>query len=119
MEGLSSKERFQNGVVIKSSERALVLFSESKFNIMSAGYLQKAYLTQSYGVDENLIGSLTLYRPSGSNGVSFVPIVLEKINVGFSHIMAAAQRSTRYETENLPAQTREYFNTVGVPEYRF
>jgi len=119
VEGLSSKERFQNGVVIKSSERALVLFSESKFNIMSAGYLQKAYLTQSYGVDGNLVGSLTLYRPSGSNGVSFVPIVLEKINGGFSHIMAAARRSTRYETESLPAQTREYFNTVGVPEYRF
>jgi hypothetical protein len=53
------------------------------------------------------------------NGVSFVSIVLEKINGGFSHIMAAARRSTRYETENLPAQTREYFNTVGVPEYRF
>jgi transcriptional regulator with XRE-family HTH domain len=51
VEGLSSKERFQNGVVIKSSERALILFSESKFNIISAGYLQKAYLTQSYGVD--------------------------------------------------------------------
>jgi hypothetical protein len=48
-----------------------------------------------------------------------VSIVLEKINGGFSHIMAASRRSTRYETENLPAQTREYFNTVGVPEYRF
>ena len=83
MEGLSSKERFQNGVVIKSSERALVLFSESKFNIMSAGYLQKAYLTQSYGVDGNLVGSLTLYRPSGSNGVSFVPLFWRKLTAVF------------------------------------
>jgi hypothetical protein len=51
--------------------------------------------------------------------VSFLPIVLEKINGGFSHIMAAAQRSTRYETENLPAQIKDYFNTVAVHEYRF
>ena len=55
VEGLSFKERFQNGVVIKLSERALV-FSESKFNIRLAGYLQKAYLTQSYSLDGNLIG---------------------------------------------------------------
>ena len=66
--------------MFKSSEGVLLLFSESRFNIMWVGYMQKAYLKQSRGLDENLIGVLTNYRPAGRIAVSLVPLVLEKIS---------------------------------------
>jgi len=80
IDGLSIEHHFINGVMFKSSEGVLLLFSESRFNIMWAGYMQKAYLKQSRGLDENLIGVLTNYRPAGRNAVSLVPLVLEKIS---------------------------------------
>ena len=86
---------------------------------MWAGYMQKAYLKQSRGLDENLIGVLTNYRPAGRNAVSLVPLVLEKISDKAGGILSAARRSTRYYAEDIPPHIQMYFKTVDVPEYRF
>ena len=86
---------------------------------MWAGYVQKAYLKQSRGLDENLIGLLTNYRPAGRNVVSFVPLFLEKISEKEGEILSAARRSTRYYAEEIPAHIQMYFKTVDVLEYRF
>ncbi len=119
IDGLSTEHYFINGVMFKSSEGVLTLFSESRFNIMWAGYVQKAYLKQSRGLDENLTGLLTNYRPVGRNAVSFVPLVLEKISEKEGEVFSAARRSTRYFAEEIPPHIQMYFKTVDVPEYRF
>ena len=62
---------------------------------MWAGYVQKAYLKQSRGLDENLTVLLTNYRPVGRNAVSFVPLVLEKISEKEGEVFSAGRRSTR------------------------
>ena len=119
IDGLPIEHHFINGVMFKSSEGVLSLFSESRFNIMWAGYMQKAYLKQSRGLDENLIGVLTNYRPAGRNAVSLVPLVLEKISDKVGGVLGAARRSTRYCAEDIPPHIQTYFKTVDVPEYRF
>jgi transcriptional regulator with XRE-family HTH domain len=119
IDGLPIEHHFINGVMFKSSEGVLSLFSESRFNIMWAGYMQKAYLKQSRGLDENLIGVLTNYRPAGRNAVSLVPLVLEKISDKVGGVLSAARRSTRYYAEDIPPHIQTYFKIVDVPEYRF
>ena len=119
IDGLPIEHHFINGVMFKSSEGVLSLFSESRFNIMWAGYMQKAYLKQSRGLDENLIGVLANYRPAGRNAVSLVPLVLEKISDKVGGVLSAARRSTRYYAEDIPPHIQTYFKTVDVPEYRF
>ena len=96
-----------------------MLFAGSGFNIMWAGCVQKVYLKQSWGLDENLTGLLTNYRPVGRNTVSFVPLVLEKISEKEGEVFSAARRSTRYYVEEIPPHIQMYFKTVDVPEYRF
>ena len=114
-----TENQFINGVMFKSSEGVLMLCSESRFNIMWAGYVQKAYLRQSRGGGENLIGTLTQYRPAGRGAVSLVPMLLEKISDTEGKVLSAARRSTRYAIEDIPPHIQTYFKTVEVPDYRF
>ena len=114
-----TENQFINGVMFKSSEGVLMLCSESRFNIMWAGYVQKAYLRQSRGGGENLIGTLTQYRPAGRGAVSLVPMLLEKISDTEGKVLSAARRSTLYAIEDIPPHIQTYFKTVEVPEYRF
>ena len=86
---------------------------------MWAGYVQKAYLRQSRGGGENLIGTLTQYRPAGRGAVSLVPMLLEKISDTESKVFSAALRSTRYAIEDIPPDIQTYFKAVEVHEYRF
>jgi hypothetical protein len=86
---------------------------------MWAGYVQKVYLKQSRGLDENLIGVLTNYRPAGRNAVSLVLLVLAKISEKEGEVLSAARRSTRYYAKETPPHIQMYFKTVDVPEYRF
>ena len=55
-----------------------MLCSELRFNIMWAGYVQKAYLIQSCGVGENLIGTFTQYHPARRGAVGFGTNVIRK-----------------------------------------
>ena len=86
---------------------------------MRVGYVQKAYLRQSRGGGENLIGTLTQYRPAGRGAVGLVPMLLEKITGTEGKVLSAARRSTRYAIEDIPPHIQTYFKTVEVPEYCF
>ena len=86
---------------------------------MWVGYVQKSYLRQSRGVAENLIGTLTQYRPAGRGAASLVPMLLEKISDTEGKVLSAALRSKRFAIEDIPPHIQTYFKTVEVPEYCF
>ena len=113
------ENQFINGVIFKSSEGVLMLYSESRFITMWVGYVQKAYLRQSRGVGKNLIGTFTQYRSAERGTVSLVPMLLEKISDTESKILSAPRRSTRYAIEDIPPHVQTHFKTVEVPECRF